>query len=59
MFKAKVTIQASYSPLLKQGFSPHSAVNLKNKQQIYLATYKNKKRESGVSGKWLKQPLKK
>jgi hypothetical protein len=36
-FKAKVTIQTLHSPLLEQWVSSQSAVNLKNKQQIYLA----------------------
>jgi hypothetical protein len=35
MFTAKLTIQSGYSPLLEQEVSPQSAVNLKNKQQIY------------------------
>ena len=35
MFKAKVTIQTYCSLLLEQAFSPQSAVNLKNKKQIY------------------------
>lgn len=35
MFTAKLTIQACCSLLLEQGFSPQSAVNLKNKKQIY------------------------
>jgi hypothetical protein len=48
MFTAKVTIPASYSPLLKQGFSPQSAVNLKNKQQIYLSNLGKSNGESGV-----------
>jgi hypothetical protein len=59
MFTAKVTIQASYSSLSKQGFSPHSAVNLKNKQQIYLSNLVKSNGKSGVGDKWLKQPLKK
>jgi hypothetical protein len=35
IFNAKISIEACGGLILEQGFSWYSAVNLKNKQQIY------------------------